>query len=396
VEKWKLDLSEFAKELRREPKAKAQEPPAPAIVQSTEPVAERSERPRVPVAPGYPTSVTSGGAAVARALDPATGPAPPVLPRKPGTPHPRPPASSKKRRGHSLALPFHNPLTGRVALRPPVSKTSAAPAVPTAPKGRAAPEFNPPNMANYTIRHSEAAASTDQTWQDAGVAIMFKESEKRVPAQCTLGLDFGTAFTKACVQIRNQTFVIQWNTAVPSCSPGLLPGVFTERPDGSCVLGTARDGKLHSNLKMGLLSGASRVSQAEATVFLGLVTRYIRSWLFGHPQYSSVFRSFRLDWSVNVGLPAVPWDNLELRELYRNITVAGWNLGSTKGRITLQGAEAALARVHSGGSGRQGKSPAEKWRRSLSLWLKSTRTGNLHRDAATSICLWMWERARSI
>ena len=63
------------------------------------------------------------------------------------------------------------------------------------------------------------------------------------------------------------------------------------------------------------------------------------------PSHGNVFSGFEIEWFVNIGLPAVPWDNLKLRNLYEEITLAGWRLGASNGPITLGLAASALARV---------------------------------------------------
>lgn len=222
---------------------------------------------------------------------------------------------------------------------PAVSPTKMAPA-----PGKA--QFSAPNMAEFTICHGSSDASTDQSWQEIGARLNTERTQNRGRAQCTLGIDFGTAFTKACVQFRQATFVVHWEGAVPNCTPFLLPSVFSELQNGHCVLGTTSNGCLHEDLKMGLLSYRRAESEVRATVFLALATRYIRAWLFS--KHTSVFGGFQLEWFINVGLPAVPWDDSELRNTYKQIAFAGWQLGLTSEPITIRSASSVLSKIRDG------------------------------------------------
>jgi len=270
-----------------------------------------------------------------------------------------PAAGDYKKPSASLGKKFPTQSSTRSALVPAPLGTSGPPRgksplpqpLAAASKGKRAPEqgkahFAPPNMAEYSICHGSAGASTDQSWQELGARSTFEPSQNRGKAQCTLGIDFGTAFTKACVQFRHSTFVVHWDLAVPNCIPFLLPSVFTVKPNEVCVLGTTSDGCLHEGLKMGLLSNRSAESERRATVFLALVTRYIRSWLFS--QHRNVFGGFQLEWFMNVGLPAFQWDDSVLRNTYKKIAFEGWLLGVAKGPITIQSASSVLSKIQHG------------------------------------------------
>ena len=146
------------------------------------------------------------------------------------------------------------------------------------------PEFRMPDMSRYTICHGSSARCEDQGWQRIGVPTTLGLTENRGKAQCIVGLDFGTAFTKACVQFRQSTYVVHWSGAVSNAMPFLLPGVFSIQRDGTCVLGSAPDARVYGDLKMGLLTGVESNTTFLATAFLALATRYIRSWLFAEPR----------------------------------------------------------------------------------------------------------------
>jgi hypothetical protein len=204
-------------------------------------------------------------------------------------------------------------------------------------------QFVAPEMSKYTICHEQAESKPDQSWQRLGAALAIQPSQRRGKTQCTVGLDFGTAFTKVCVQFREMTYVVRWDLAVPNCTPFLLPGVFTIQPDGTCVLGVAAGGGVCADLKIALLKSHDLSSKINAVIFLALVTRYARAWLF--TQYSSVFSGFDIEWFMNVGLPTDPWENPEICDQYRDIALAAWDLGASGDAISVQTAKEVLART---------------------------------------------------
>jgi hypothetical protein len=351
-EDWKIGLRQAATKLQLGPKEKtAVEAQTQTHISRSTATESQWERPAAPGMPGNPVNSSAFQA-------PPTKLKGLVIPKgtqanKLAAANPRSPIPPSAKGLRVLPPPFGNPqisgdakrLTHRLGIQKQVANSTSE------PQGR--PEFSPPDMAKFRIRHGAANASPDQSWQEVGKATGLRLSENRGKAQCILGLDFGTAFTKACVQFRQQTFVIHWERAVPECAPGLLPGAFSVKGDGICVLGSAPEGHLISDLKMGLLNSASQESRIHATAFLALVTRYIRSWLFG--QHASVFRGFQLEWFINVGLPAVPWDDTKLRDMYESIAVAGWNLGTAPGNITVAAAASVLVGTLATGSAQPGQ-----------------------------------------
>lgn len=365
-------------------KAKASAPAVTETVEDTSKPALADHRPASPRMPGYPTTATGKHAHTAashKRKDPLMGgpihndaqlvsaardariPAKSQTAKSPehsGVRSASATASAaytKPSKSAANKFPAHSspPSTSVVAPSrsspPPRDKNLSPKPLPAVSPAKMAPapgkaQFSAPNMAEFTICHGSSDASTDQSWQEIGARLNTERMQNRGRAQCTLGIDFGTAFTKACVQFRHSTFVVHWEGAVPNCTPFLLPSVFSEEQNGHCVLGTTSNGCLHEDLKMGLLSHRSAESEVRATVFLALVTRYIRSWLFS--QHTSVFGGFQLEWFINVGLPAVPWDDSELRNTYKQIAFAGWQLGLTGEPITIRSASSVLSKIQDG------------------------------------------------
>jgi len=355
---WISQLRQVADQMRLDAKAKTKASSAPIanLVADTSKVELADDRPASPRMLGYPTNAAFKKVPTAASHEPKDprigGSIQKDAQLVPAVRDSKNPAESQTEKfpAHSRTRGASVPAPMRIS-RPPRGKSPSPQPLPAGSqvqrvRAQGNAHFAPPNMAEYSICHGSAGASTNQSWQELGARLANERLQTRGRAQCTLGIDFGTAFTKACVQFRQSTFVVHWDRAVPNCTPFLLPSVFTVKPNEVCVLGTTSDGCLHEDLKMGLLSNRSAESELRATVFLALVTRYIRSWLFS--QHSTVFGGFQLEWFINVGLPAVPWDDSELRNTYKKIAFAGWLLGVAVEPITIQSASSVLSRIQNG------------------------------------------------
>ena len=154
----------------------------------------------------------------------------------------------------AASIPVSNPVPRksigvRTEGKRPISKPLLSSKAVQQPATRAIdPTFNAPDMSKYRIRHSKATGATTQAWQEIGKFVVLNPGENRGRAQCTIGLDFGTAFTKACVQFRGVTYVVDWSLAVPGCTPSLLPRFFHstgwDLPAHSGEVGESRCGDL--------------------------------------------------------------------------------------------------------------------------------------------------------
>lgn len=204
----------------------------------------------------------------------------------------------------------------------------------------ASPAIQMPDMRLFSFVYPHCEARADQSWQRQGVEKVIGPIQPGRKSFSIVGLDFGTAYTKACIRIRNRTYVVHWDGAASLTNSFLLPSVFSIMPDGACVLGPAGEGKLISDIKMGLIGGMLPQSRIHAVVFIALATRYVRSWAFS--ELRNIVEGFELIWKLNLGLPARSWDNSTLCADYRGIALAGWNLGFGPGSITLESARSTL------------------------------------------------------
>lgn len=157
-----------------------------------------------------------------------------------------------------------------------------------------------------------------------------------------LGLDFGTAFTKAVVLFDDRHYVVNWSGLVKASDPHLLPSSFSEHEDGSVVLGieSAPRWSHHDGIKMRLLalgSAADDDAQCDAVLFIAAVARYVADWF---PNICRDADSPR--WRLHLGLPAEPWADPLLTALFSTLASAGLGLAREPGPLSRQGARQTL------------------------------------------------------
>lgn len=148
-----------------------------------------------------------------------------------------------------------------------------------------------------------------------------------------LGLDFGTAFTKAMVRWKGRHYPVDWSGVVQSDDPFLMASVFSESPDGRCVLGVRDDWRVHEGIKMRLLSArgiASLEDCSNAAVFIALAMRHVQSWLPGIAPDAD--RGLR--WTTQMGLPARSWNDAGVTKAFESVVQAGRMLASRDGHVT--------------------------------------------------------------
>jgi hypothetical protein len=161
-------------------------------------------------------------------------------------------------------------------------------------------------------------------------------------AQIYLGIDFGTAFTKAAIGFSEKIFIVDWAGLSKSESEYLLAGEVSEFPANRMYVGRSEEARAtHGNLKLPFLNikTASNQEKAFAVCFLAWVMRYMRAWVFKNMR--NVIGNRKPAWTLNLGLPAESVDNLELSTSYEDVAKAAWIL-SMKDAIAIDDARLAI------------------------------------------------------
>ncbi|MBZ0095669.1 MAG: hypothetical protein K8H75_09930 [Sulfuricella sp.] len=150
-----------------------------------------------------------------------------------------------------------------------------------------------------------------------------------------MGIDFGTAFTKASIGYGDDIYIVDWMGIKGGQDMFTLPGEFSVLQDESCVIGRAPDaGRVATDLKLPFLEGhASRSSLIDTTIFLALTMRYIRGWWFHH--HKGLIKAQAIDWNINLGAPTTPWQDGNIRSKYEKVAKAAWIVSCSSEPITI-------------------------------------------------------------
>lgn len=157
-----------------------------------------------------------------------------------------------------------------------------------------------------------------------------------------LGLDFGTAFTKAVVRWSGRHYAVDWSDAVEGEDHHLLASVFSEAADGRCILG-AKEGagwSIHQGIKLQLLSASQSTGEnlVDAVTFIALAFRHVNHWL----RESNLQGDSGIRWRLHVGLPTKSWDNDATTDTFKTVAQAARVLACKPGAMTRVAAAQAL------------------------------------------------------
>lgn len=223
--------------------------------------------------------------------------------------------------------------------------TQPAPARDPEPQPEALPLRRRLAEASADVRHLRILAAKSHPLSNTGGEPVV---EAETGPLAILGLDFGTAFSKAIVRWSQRHYAVDWSGVVEGDEKHLLASVFSEGPAGVCMLGalqapgwTVRDG-----IKLGLLSAGATTTDkqlADAVIFVALSFRYVHSWL----QKNGQGARNGLRWRLHLGLPTKSWDSNVTTDRFKTVAQAARLLACAPGAVTRVAALAALAQASS-------------------------------------------------
>jgi len=163
------------------------------------------------------------------------------------------------------------------------------------------------------------------------------------PIPIYMGIDFGTAFTKASIGFGgSDIFIVDWAGIKNGHDQFTLPGEFSVLEDGTCVVGRSPSAnRVATDLKLPFLEGhASQSSLVDATIFLALVMRYIRGWWFHN--HMGLIKTKAIEWNINLGAPTTPWQDNKIRNKYVKAAKAAWVMSCSDKPISVDHAQQLL------------------------------------------------------
>lgn len=214
----------------------------------------------------------------------------------------------------------------------------APPTKAPAPKPRGVPLALPSSIRKTLTRQS--FFKLPETWVAAGFHTQLRPQIGTVPVDVVIGLDFGTSYTKAAISLKDQIFVIQWDGVSKLPEEYLLPSEFTVLDNGVCHLGQAPDvsfEQVRQRLKHPFIDAAvSSASVAAAAVFLALVLRYVRAWVFRH--HCEKIGTSQIRWLLNIGAPSNGLENPRLEVAYKKLGSVAWEMSLNESEICPESA----------------------------------------------------------
>lgn len=176
------------------------------------------------------------------------------------------------------------------------------------------------------------------------------QGEPARPVRLIMGMDVGTSFSKAVVQLtRRRHLAVPFDAADASDdSRFLVPTAVAVMAGGKCRLGLHEDAvQMLDNIKMPLIDGTfTDDTRLHLTVFMTLLFGRVRTWAQVKVENTLGRRS--LDWTVNLGVPTDSHRD-EIVGEYLRCAMAAWRLAeATEDRcrpLTLTECRKALVAV---------------------------------------------------
>lgn len=220
---------------------------------------------------------------------------------------------------------------------------------------------------------------TPDAWVARGVSSQLGAQSSGHRRDIFIGLDFGTAFTKAAVQILDNIYPIDWGGVANLKNKHLLPTEYSEATNGHCYLGQHPDAtpkEFHANLKRAFITQrVSDVSLAKAIVFNALVLQYIRAWVYQN--HETKLGSSSIGWYLNIGIPSDVLDKDAHVEKYKALAEMAWTLSlRPHNEINFANAFQALSRPAQKHDDLYDVSPIPELVAQLSGYSKSSRRQN--------------------
>lgn len=230
------------------------------------------------------------------------------------------------------------------AAKKPEQKPKSAPAKLSPPKPKGIPETLDGTGRKTLTRHSYYM--TPKSWVSSGAQTQCSATTGGRTMDIVIGLDFGTSYTKAAVGMRDQIFPVSWEGLSATPDKHLLPSEYSELGDGYCEIGQAPAvpfERVHQKLKQPLINPAvSSACIAEASVFMALVLRYVRAWVY--QVHAGKIGTNQIRWLVNIGAPSNGLETGRLEAAYTKLGRMAWELSLIGGGITLANANELAAK----------------------------------------------------
>jgi hypothetical protein len=225
-----------------------------------------------------------------------------------------------------------------VTSKKPEQKPKSEPTKVSPPRPKGIPMTLDNTSRKKLTRHSYYM--TPKSWVSFGAQTQCSLATGGRTMDIVIGLDFGTSYTKAAVGMRDQIFPVSWEGVSATPHKHLLPSEYSELGDRNCQIGQAPGVSfecVHQKLKQPLINPAvSSVCIAQASVFVALVLRYVRAWVY--QVHGGKVGANQIRWLLNIGAPSNGLETGRLEVAYKKLGRMAWELSLSRGGITLANA----------------------------------------------------------
>ena len=174
------------------------------------------------------------------------------------------------------------------------------------------------------VSNIQLSSTEDFKMPDAWVFNRYKTNEELIKETITIGLDFGTSYTKACINFGDTRYIVDWSGLTNFNDKHTLPSELSHFSDRTFQVGRAIHAKsVASSLKIPLLEKQqAKESLDNAANYISLVLHYIRSWWFHH--HGNLVKNNTLSWLVNIGAPSEKSEDSYWNGTYKKLVSDAW------------------------------------------------------------------------
>jgi hypothetical protein len=174
------------------------------------------------------------------------------------------------------------------------------------------------------VSNLQLSSTEDFKMPDAWVFNRYKTNEELTKETITIGLDFGTSYTKACINFGDTRYIVDWSGLTNFNDKHTLPSELSYFSDRSFQVGRAIHAKsVASSLKIPLLEKQQAQETLDNAVnYISLVLNYIRSWWLHH--HGNLVKNNSLSWLVNIGAPSEKSEDSYWNNTYKKLVSDAW------------------------------------------------------------------------
>jgi len=175
-------------------------------------------------------------------------------------------------------------------------------------------------------------------WIISGLPIQYDSSQKNTtPVPVTIGIDFGTSYTKVAIRLRDTVFYINFSDNVEHIDGYLLPSALYTQQDRVCtIFKPSRYIKSYSGLKSDILTNEAKPDvNPETCVYISLIMRYTRAWMYKNKTIGNILKYASIIWNINIGCPTGSTNsNGNLETLLTELAETAWELSTRKNLVS--------------------------------------------------------------